>query len=109
MEYRFKHSYNLIDDYVFPDNIEEWDDCPYCKAKPKIWEYNNGRHTGCKCHNDHYDHRNINAESIMSFVKRNNGSALNYNRNELRDNWNHFCRTGEELFKKGQYDETGRW
>ena len=53
MEYRFKHSYNLIDDYVFPDNIEEWDDCPYCKAKPKIWEYNNGRHTGCKCHNDH--------------------------------------------------------
>lgn len=106
-EFSFRYDYDLIDDYIFPDDIQEWDDCPYCNSKPKVWKFDNGRSTGCKCHNNKYDHRSIHAESILSFYKRTN--TLNgYDDQELKNNWNHWCKTGEELFKK-DYKNTGRW
>jgi hypothetical protein len=42
-------------------------------------------------------------------VKRNNGSALNYNSNKLMINWNHWVTTGEELEPRKKLLELGRW
>ena len=53
-----------------------------------MWEFNNGRSTACGCGKNEYDHHSIHAESIMSYVTRNDGSALGYNTSELRMNWN---------------------
>ena len=100
-----------IDVYETPANVDEWQECPYCKLKPKIWVFDNGRHTACGCCTDDYsiyDHLSIHAESIMSVYKRCNGNLDEYDSDELRKNWNHWCETGEELFPH-QYSETGRW
>jgi hypothetical protein len=45
----------------------------------------------------------------MSYVGRNGGSALNYKSNGLRDNWNHWVETGEELESHKSLIEVGRW
>jgi hypothetical protein len=65
-----------------------------------VWEFNNGRSTACGCGKNEYDHHSIHAESIMSFVTRNNGSALGYNTSELRMNWNQWVKTGQDFFKE---------
>ncbi|NCC55953.1 MAG: hypothetical protein EOM11_10850 [Erysipelotrichia bacterium] len=93
-----RFTYNAIDDYVEVDNPDEWLECPECGAKPIIWEYDNGRSTACKCGKNIYDHFSIYAESIMSFITRNNGSVVGYDGNALRDNWNHWCKTKEIIF-----------
>jgi hypothetical protein len=103
-EFKYTGSYFLIDDYKFPKNLEEWDNCPVCNLKPKIWVFDNGRQTGCGCHNSRYDHRSIQAESIMS-CHRNDGDTSNYDSDGLRKNWNCWCNTGEFLFLVGN----GRW
>lgn len=97
---KFKYSapyYDLIYPFVFPENEELWNVCPVCGLKPKVWEFDNGRQTGCGCHNSKYDHRVVTAESIMSVISRCNGSAKEYDSDELRKNWNYFCETGEEI------------
>ena len=78
---------------------EEWDDCPRCGLKPKVWIFNNGRSTGCGCHNSKYDHFSVDAESIVSVYVR-TGGTVEYNSDDLHKNWNHYCRTGEVLFVK---------
>lgn len=90
MQYLNNSHYNLIDDYIYPENLEEWKECPYCNAKPKIWIFDNGRYASCKCHNSKYDCRTIQAESLNVYYFR-NGSWKDFNSNELRDNWNKFC------------------
>jgi hypothetical protein len=42
----------------------------------------------------------------MSYVKRNNGSALDYNSDELRINWNTWVKKQVNLFelKKSEYE-----
>ena len=109
--YRFRSQvHNLIDDYKFPDNVEEWLPCPECGLRPKVWEFDNGRDAACGCHNSMYDHRSIAAESILSLVHRQNGSCLGYDRDALRNNWNHWCETGEDRFPKPKmYKEKGMW
>jgi len=96
-EYKYKSGYDLIDSYVIPKNTEEWLNCPRCGLKPKVWEFDNGSSTGCGCHNSKYDHLSIHAECIGSVLRRTGGFA-EFNDNELRDNWNHWVVTGEELF-----------
>lgn len=90
MKYEYTFMYDLIDDYVFPENLDEWRECPYCNAKPKIWIFDNGRFASCKCHNSKYDSRTIQAESLNAYYSR-TGSLKDFNNNELRDNWNKFC------------------
>lgn len=63
-----------------PNDIEEWYNCPKCDLKPLTWEFNNGRSTACGCD------FSIFAESIMSVVTANNGSALNYETSALKVN-----------------------
>lgn len=87
------------------EESKEWYACPNCGLKPLVWISNNGRKTACGCGNNIYDHFSIEAESIMSIANRNNGNIVHYDINELRDNWNHWVKTGEYLFNK----ENGRW
>lgn len=56
---------------------------------------------------DCYSHWSVQAESIMSVIKRsdNGKSAEAYDIDELKNNWNHWVRTGEILFTPGN----GRW
>ncbi len=104
-----EEKYKCISAYTIPKDIDEWLLCPNCGLRPLTWEYNNGRSTACGCGKDEYDHFSIWTESIMSHVKRNNGSALNYNSNKLRLNWNYWVMTGEELESRSLLLELGRW
>lgn len=101
--------YKCIDAYKIPKDTDQWLNCPNCGLKPLIWEFNNGRSTACGCGENIYRHFSIVAESIMSYVKRNNGSALGYNSHDLKNNWNHWVRTGEFLQKHEDLIKEGKW
>lgn len=97
-------THNLIEAYVTPEeeglkSSEEWESCPRCLLKPKVWIFDNGREAGCGCHNDMYDHFRVGAECVASVVNR-TGGFVGYDSDDLRKNWNHYCRTGEFLFSK---------
>jgi hypothetical protein len=99
--------YKCIDAYKKPENPMEWLPCPRCGLRPLVWEFDNGRATACGCGTDCYSHWSVQAESIMSVIKRsdNGKSAEAYDIDELKNNWNHWVRTGEILFTPGN----GRW
>lgn len=101
--------YKCISAYKISDNISEWLNCPNCSLKPLIWEFNNGRSTGCGCGENEYKHFSICSESIMSWVTRHGGSSLDYDCDKLRKNWNHWVETGEELERHSELREMGRW
>ena len=101
--------YKCISAYTIPKYIEDWLHCPNCGLKPLTWEFNNGSSTACGCGKNEYDHFSIHSESIMSYISRNNGSALNYNSNNLRLNWNLWVTTGKELETHSKLRELGRW
>ena len=101
--------YKCISAYRIPRDAEEWLPCPNCGLRPLVWEFNNGSSTACGCGESEYRHFSIHAESIMSFVSRNKGSALFYPSNGLLHNWNHWVSTGEELETHSHLREMGRW
>lgn len=101
--------YKCISAYQIPDKIEEWLPCPNCGLKPLVWEFDNGRSTGCGCGENEYNHFSINSESIMSWINRHGGSAMEYNTDKLKENWNHWVKTGEELENHKSLREMGRW
>ena len=103
--------YMCIDAYEFPEDKDEWLSCPVCGLKPKVWTFDNGRSTACGCGENKYNHKSIFAESIMSVIKRsyNGTSCKEYDSNELRNNWNHWCLTGEILFEHASKRTDGRW
>ena len=101
--------YKCISAYKIPKDADDWLPCPNCGLRPLAWEFNNGSSTACGCGESEYRHFSIHAESIMSYVSRNGGSVLDYPSNGLRDNWNHWARTGEELEPHSFLRENGRW
>ena len=101
--------YKCISSYKIPKKPELWSNCPNCGLIPLVWEFDNGRATACGCGKNEYDHFSIWAESIMSHVKRNGGSALNYNSNKLMINWNHWVETGIELESREELLKEGKW
>ena len=106
--YPTHNGYYCCDFYKETD--ENWDKCPNCGLRPKKWVFDNGRRTGCGCGNNDYDHFSICAESIMSVHKRTDGKQTDiYDPDELRENWNHWCRTGEFLFDHASKRTDGRW
>jgi hypothetical protein len=101
--------YKCISAYQIPNKVDEWLPCPNCNLKPLVWEYNNGRSTGCGCGKNEYDHFSIVSESVMSHVTRHGGSALHYDSDKLRKNWNHWVHYGEELETYKGLREEGKW
>ena len=101
--------YKCISAYGIPKDAEEWLPCPNCGLRPLTWEFNNGSSTACGCGENEYTHFSIYTESIMSHISRHNGSALHYRSNALRQNWNHWTMTGEELEPHSFLREMGRW
>tara|TARA_R110000772_G_scaffold20466_5_gene56832 strand:+ start:3294 stop:3650 length:357 start_codon:yes stop_codon:yes gene_type:complete len=96
-EYDLIDSYKTLEEaYDIPYPImgewhsDKWNTCPICEAKPKVWEFNNGRFACCKC-NTRYGKNAASAIPIMEYVRNNNGSALDFPRLQLRDNWNKYC------------------
>jgi len=45
----------------------------------------------------------------MSFVKRNNGSALGFISDELRMNWNQWVKTGQDVYKQMKENNPEIW
>lgn len=103
-----RFTYNAIDAYKEVSSPDEWLNCPVCGKKPLVWLFDNGNRTACGCGKNRYDKFSIQSESIMSYIKRNNGSALHYDSDQLRKNWNHWCKTGEFLYIH-DYANTGIW
>jgi len=100
-----------FDFYKYPNDIDEWLECPFCHCKPKVWIYDNGKSTACGCLKSEwnmYNHFTIRAESIMSVFKR-TGKTKDYDSDSLKKNWNHFCETGEILFIPFMDIDGGRW
>jgi hypothetical protein len=91
--------YKAISAYIKVTDPYNWEPCNQCGLIPLVWEFNNGRSTACGCGKDEYNHFSIQSESIMSYVKRNNGSALGYTPTELRTNWNNWVLRGIDSFK----------
>jgi hypothetical protein len=108
-EKAFRGQYKATDAYKYPKDWYYWKPCRNCGLKPLVWEFNNGLSTACGCGRNEYDHFSIHSESIMSYVKRNNGSALGYNNDSLRMNWNQWVETGEILFDIKKEVDSGKW
>ena len=106
-EYRKK--YKAIEAYKKVNNPQFWLPCKGCGLIPLVWEFNNGRSTACGCGENEYRHHSIHAESIMSFVKRNNGSALGFISDELRMNWNQWVKTGQDVYKQMKESNPEIW
>lgn len=88
--YRVNFTYQCCDFYKDTD----WQECPCCRLKPKVWEFSNGRQTACGCGNSKYDHFSVFAESIMSVHKRTGGARMDeYKKDELHKNWDEYCHT----------------
>ena len=102
--------YTCTDVYEKVKNAQAWELCPICGMIPKIWEFDNGRQTACRCGKNKYDHFKIMAESICSVMKHshNGQSMADYESDALRKNWNHWAKTGEILWEHN-YKVTGRW
>lgn len=107
IEYRKR--YKAIDAYVKVKDPQWWLPCKDCGLIPLVWEFNNGRSTACGCGKNEYDHHSIHAESIISFVTRNNGSALGFNQDELRMNWNQWVKTEQDIFKEMRLRNEKLW
>ena len=95
-----RKKYKAISAYKKVDDPENWKPCKDCGLIPLVWSFNNGNSTACGCGENEYRHHSIRAESIMSYVTRNSGSALGYGHRELRDNWNTWVETSEDVFSK---------
>jgi hypothetical protein len=96
-----------MDQYHLVQEQEDWAECPKCGLAPKVWLFDNGRSTICGCWTDTYNRHRVFAESIMSIYKR-TGCTAEWSSVALRDNWNHWCATGEHLFVRA-YNEKGVW
>jgi len=104
-----RSKYKAIDSYVKVNNPSAWLPCKNCGLIPLVWEFNNGRSTACGCGENEYNHHSIGAESIMSYVTRNGGSAVGYNSDELRMNWNQWVKTGQDIFKEQRAKNDKLW
>ena len=101
--------YKATPAYEIPKNINQWLNCRNCKLKPLTWCYDNGSSTACGCGENEYNKFSIYTESIMSYLVRNNLSAINYNYDKLRINWNYWVINNNLLETKEHMASLGRW
>lgn len=100
--------YKCIDDYKLVKQPQKWKVCPNCGLIPKVWEFDNGRHTACGCGENEYNNFSIAAESIMSVMKfSDNGQDMtDYDIDGLRKNWNKWVETNDIVFDR---QNSRRW
>lgn len=103
--YKINTKHICIGDYEFPKDKEEWLSCPNCGLVPKIWEFNNGRITACGCGKNEYVHFIIEAESIGEHCRNNNNNISNFDSDSLKNNWNHWVKTGKILYNLKEKNE----
>lgn len=101
--------YKCTNAYQIPDNPSDWNPCPICGLRPLIWEFDNGRATACGCGKDEYDHFSVHAESIMSVVKRCDGSCFEYESTQLNYNWNYWACTEYNKYSHEMLKKQGKW
>ena len=94
----FDYFNEISNTYVEVEKPDEWMECPKCNLKPLIWTFDNGAYARCQC-------SKIQAESYTSLYKRTGKTYYETSKShicddELKYNWNHYCTTGEDLFKK---------
>ena len=105
--YSIHRFYNCIDSYKEPEG--KWLQCRNCGLTPKVWLFDNGRGTACGCWNNKYQHWSIHAESALSSTENRDNPESSYHPDDLRQNWNHWCETGEILFEHASKRNDGRW
>lgn len=66
---------------------DEFNACPICDNKPRLWIFDNGEFAKCGC-NKQYDKASASGMTIWEYHKLHNGDMTNWNHNDLRDNWN---------------------
>lgn len=93
-----------IEDYKPLKSVKGWKKCKNCSSFPRVWSFNNGVYAKCRC-TYKYDVHQAMAESVCSYAKRNNGSLLNYDNNEIVRQWNLYVKTNIPQNKL----EKGRW
>ena len=103
------NDYMCTSAYKIPKDVNDWLLCPNCGLRPHTWEYDNGRSTACGCGENVYKHFSIYTESIMSYGKRSNFNFTGYNSNKLKENWNHWVESGDELEPRKELLEMDRW
>lgn len=103
------HNYMCCDFYAYPDDIDNWMDCPCCGFKPKVHIFDNGSNTGCGCGKTPYDHFAVHAESIISHIKHSGGSLVGYDGDALRKNWNEYCATMINPCSHADLRLEGKW
>lgn len=80
-----------IDSFKEPKNIEEWEACPRCKLKPRVWVFDNGEHTACGCWKSKYDHFDVQADQTIVENLRRTGGFNGYDEDDHRKKWNEYC------------------
>lgn len=83
-----------------------WKKCKVCNEIPRLWIFDNGSYANCRCYY-RWSETPVQVESILSYVKRNNGYLGDFVKSEerLRLAWNEFVKTGEFQNKLLE----GRW
>lgn len=66
----FEWSLHAIDSYRPPENPSRWAPCPVCHARPRVWEFDNGRYARCLCSSGPYEGADVSAEPIVAYYKR---------------------------------------
>jgi len=90
IEEDLRWQYHSHDFYKVPDNQGDWSTCPDCKLKPRVWEFDNGRHAHCVCGKDRYNHTHeVSAKPIGEYV-RETGGFVGYEDDDLRKKWNEY-------------------
>ncbi len=85
---------SVIDAYKSMTSVKGWKKCKGCGEFPRLWIFDNGRFAKCCC-SGKYEGGEARAESIISYIKRNDMSCADYPQDALRIAWNRYVETGE--------------
>lgn len=99
-----KWEHATISAYVEPKDSVWWFKCRKCHERPRVWRFDNGCHAKCCC-GYKYDPAPARSESVMSHVRRHDGSLVGYDGDALRMAWNRWIETGK---RQDQLPE-GQW
>lgn len=91
--------YPHADNWERPKDIDRWETCRKCGRKPYVWIYDNGKNARCNCpvSGKSVYFNMITVESIGAYSRRNDGSALGYDWDNLLKAWNAWATGGTDV------------